>query len=422
MSLTMTFHRPVGANRSHDPLGGLTLVRGDGPYVWDTQGNCYLDFITGYSSCILGHSHPRLIAAACEQLGQLTLAHSANSLPRSAFEEKLCNVLAPPSKPAKVWLTTGGARAVELAWKIAAMHRPGFVLRFDLAYHGRSLATAMLSDTARSTAMECDTPPGLTIPFPAIPSDPCCAESQGQLEAACAESLEQAEQLLAKHHSNLSMLLMEPAIGSRGYYFAPSWFYQALADLAHRYGLLVASDEIQMGLGRMGAWSIARADAWQPDLIILGKALGGGVVSIGAVVGSASLLDALPEGIESETYAAMPLACRIGLEVLDTLDQEGWIHSARDRGDRWRGELRKTLPESIRVAGRGLATVLQFVDRDGGDALSAKEWAIDLSRLGLLLHLTGPSKDRLALIPPLNVSCDAMAEALDALARKAATC
>jgi 4-aminobutyrate aminotransferase-like enzyme len=400
-------------------------VRGDGSSVWDTEGRRYLDFIGGYSSCILGHNHPRLVSAATDQLRQLTLAHSANSLQRDAFEEKLCRLMMPFIPPSKVWLTTGGARAVELAWKIAAVHRPGFVLRFDLAYHGRSLATAMLSDTARSSAVAFDTPKSLTIPFPAIPSDPRFADSQCQLEAACAETLEQAEQLLAKHHRHLSMLLMEPAIGSRGYYFAPSWFCKRLADLAHGYGLLVASDEIQMGLGRMGDWSVARADAWQPDLIILGKALGGGVVSIGAVVGSASLLDALPEGIESETYAAMPLACRIGLEVLDTLDQEGWVHSARDRGDRWRDKLRTTLPESIRVAGRGLATVLQFADRNGWDgwgAISAKEWAIDLSRSGLLLHLTGPSRNRLAIIPPLNASDEAMAEALDALARKAASC
>jgi 4-aminobutyrate aminotransferase-like enzyme len=228
-----------------------------------------------------------------------------------------------------------------------------------------------------------------------------------------------AHAILEKHHSDLSMLLMEPAIGSRGYYFAPPWFCRQLAELAHHYGLLVVSDEIQMGLGRLGAWSVACVDGWEPDLIILGKALGGGIVSMGAVLGAAHLMDEMPEGIESETYAAMPLGCRIGLEVLEVLDQEGWIRSSAERGERWRREIREILPASITVDGRGMGTVLEFSEGYGSGAETARIWAIDLSRLGLLLHLTGPARDRLAVIPPLNVSCEALAEARDILARKA---
>jgi 4-aminobutyrate aminotransferase-like enzyme len=306
---------------------------------------------------------------------------------------------------------------VELAWKIASACRPGSVLRFDLAYHGRSMATAWISDTARSNAIPFDPENGLAIPFPVLP-----IANEERLNAACERILEQAQDLMAKHHRNLSMLLMEPAIGSRGYYFAPPWFCRRLAETAHAYGMLVVSDEIQMGLGRLGAWSVACDDGWSPDLIILGKALGGGIVSMGAVVGPEKLMDSLPEGIESETYAAMPLACRISSEVIEILHQQGWVRSAKDRGNAWRDDLRAILPDAITVEGRGLASVLQFPGRDGKGAETAFEWVVDLSRSGLLLHLTGPARDRLAMIPPLNITREAMAEALDTIARKVDSC
>ena len=420
----MTNYRPIGTARSHDPISELTFVQGNGPQVWDSQGRRYLDFIGGYSSCSLGHSHPKLIDAASEQLQRITLAHAANSSEREALEERLCGVFGIPGQATKVWFTTGGARAVELAWKIASAHRPGGILRFDLAYHGRSLATAMISDTSRSFAIKRPKKLELTIPFPAI-GYVSQRELAPRIAEHCEHSLERARNILEKHHHELTMLLMEPAIGSRGYYFAPPWFCKELADLAHHYDLLVVSDEIQMGLGRLGAWSVSHADCWKADLIILGKALGGGIVSMGAVVGRASLLDGLPEGIESETYAAMPLACRIGLEVIEILDREGWVQTAEGRGDRWREELRENLPEWISIDGRGMATVLQFADASRPSGLRrtiASDWVIDLSRSGLLLHLTGPAKDRLALIPPLNISCDALAEAQEILARKAFSC
>ena len=413
----MADFRPVGAVRAHDPLAGLMFVRGEGDWVWDSEGRRYLDFIGGYSSCLVGHSHPRLIEAACDQLRRITLAHSANSPERKQLEAKLSRFFSVSDEPSKVWMTTGGSRAVELAWKIASAHRPGSVLRFDRAYHGRSLATARISDTPRSAAIAFDPHLDLTIPFPVSAS-----RIGDDIDAQCEASLERASDLLERHHRNLSMLLMEPAIGSRGYYFAPPWFCKRLADLAHAHGLLVVSDEIQMGLGRLGAWSVACTDGWKPDLVILGKGLGAGIVSMGGVIGSATLLDSLPDGIESETYAAMPLACRIGLEVLDILDQEGWVRSADERGRQWRGDLRALLPDSITIGGRGLATVLQFDDRDGKGKKTAREWVVDSSRSGLLLHLTGASQDRLAIIPPLNTSRQAMAESLDILARKAFSC
>jgi 4-aminobutyrate aminotransferase-like enzyme len=413
----MVPYRPRGTGRSHDPLSDITFVRGSGTEVFDSRGRRYLDFIGGYSACVLGHCHPRLVQVATEQLSRLSFAHAAQCHERTEFESVITERLLSGHPDVKVWLTTGGARAVELAWKIATAVRPGGILRFDLAYHGRSLATAGISDTARSCAISLPPDQVSILSFPvAQPSE------EVSLERRCEEVLQGARELLSRRHRELSMLLLEPAIGSRGYFFAPPWFCKRLADLAHDFGLLVVSDEIQMGLGRMGAWSVAVADEWNPDLIVLGKSLGGGILSMGAVLGRSELMDSLPEGIESETYAAMPLACSIGCEVIRILEQEALVDQAEVLGREFRSRLRRLIPESISVAGRGWATALGFESYGSMSTKMAREWVVDLSKAGLLVHLTGPARDRLALIPPLNVSPDTALEALEILAHKSSSC
>jgi 4-aminobutyrate aminotransferase-like enzyme len=153
--------RPLGTLRSYDPLHTLQLVRGYGPHVWDASGRRYLDMICGYSACNLGHSHPRLVSAAMEQLQTLAFANGGESPWRDALESRLAELWrASQSDKAqsdkaqgdkaqgdraqgdrasdvKVWLSTTGARGVELAWRVASAVRPGGVARFDLGYHGR---------------------------------------------------------------------------------------------------------------------------------------------------------------------------------------------------------------------------------------------------------------------------------------------
>ncbi len=410
-------HRPHGSGRSHDPLSDLTFVRGRGTEVFDSHGGRYLDFIGGYSACVLGHCHPRLVQAATEQMSRLSFAHAAQSHERMALESAITECVMRDCPDAKVWMTTSGARGVELAWKIASAVRPGGILRFDLAYHGRSLATASISDTPRVNAFYLPSGHVRILPFPIVPP-----HEEGSLERRCEEILCQAQDMLCQSHREISMLLIEPAIGSRGYYFAPPWFCKRLADLAHAFGVLVVSDEVQMGLGRLGEWSVAMADGWQPDLVVLGKSLGGGILSMGAVMGRAEWMDALPEGIESETYAAMPLACRIGCEVIRILEHEDLVGRAGIQGTKFRSRLRKLLPESLSIVGRGWATAIGFESYGNNGSKMAREWVFDLSKAGLLVHLTGPARDRLALIPPLNVSCDDVQEALEILEHKSLSC
>jgi len=413
----MARFRPRGTARPYDPLSELVFERGQGPYVWDADDQPYLDMICGYSACNLGHAHPRLVHVAAEQMRRLAFAPSGQSTEREALEQSLgaCFPFAEAASrhvdvETKVWLSSNGARAIEVAVKIAHAARPGSVARFDLGFHGRSLATGLLSDTQRSAAIRSDAIGTVALPFPRATSQDAHDDCQ-----ACNQALAAAETILREKGKQISMLLIEPAIGSRGYFFAPPWFFRKLVGSARAQGVLIVSDEIQMGLGRMGAMSVALTDDWQPDLVVLGKSLGGALVPISAVVGRAELLDRLEPGIESETFAATPLACRIAREVLAILTQEVAMDGIAMRGDAFRAALKRALPREVRVDGRGLASVLSLDRFAHRSPDLARAWVQGMRQRGLLVHLTGPERNRLALIPPLNIASELLDEAVEIL-------
>lgn len=426
--------RPVGAVRSHDPHAHLVFVRGSGHQLWDSNGRPYIDFIGGYSALNFGHAHPRLVGAANDQLLKLSFCTGANSHLRAELEQLLAGVVSesslirslPPDandgnehllrptltsekKLLKVWLSSTGARAVEVAWKIAVANRSGNLMRFDLSYHGRSLATAHISDTNRSDAL-------LGFPYPLInniepdsliPFPRCGSQCDG-LCMECDSSIAVATRWLERNSQSTSAVILEPAIGARGYYFACSKYYRRLIRLVRTYDLLVISDEVQMGLGRLGSLVASHAEGWFPDLVVFGKSLGGGIAPISAVVGDAKLMDQLPNGIESETFGANPLACRVAIEVLSMLDDKVFLEQVRINGQRFRQSLRSGLPNKCTVDGIGMCSVVDL-SLFGHDSIDTSwQWVCGLREQGLLVHLTGTHRNRIAIIPPLNVDTDTL--------------
>ncbi|MDZ4848384.1 MAG: aspartate aminotransferase family protein [Pirellulaceae bacterium] len=398
---------PRGVRRPYDPNDALQFVRGEGVYLWDVDNRRYIDFVSGYSSTIFGHSHPRLVNAAIDQLSILTQLVGLRHPWRQKLESGLAE-LAPMTSPVKVWLTTTGARAVEVAWKIAYAARPGRLVAFDLGFHGRSLATAEISDTAKLPILPTATD---RLPYPRCQSCPV-----GLHPKSCnAECFEPSAEWIDKNADELSAIIVEPAIGARGYFYAPSVFFQRLHQVARRNGILLIDDEIQMGLGRLGGVFAAQTQGWEPDLAILGKSLGGGIVPIAAVLGNALLMDKLPEGYESETFAGNPLACRIAVEAVDLLRNdclldripmiESWIAKGMTC-------LQKSSKQSILVDWKGASGVLEIVDDTSSRnsptsrnkvaaSTIARDWVTKARDLGLLVHLTGPKRNRIAIIPPL---------------------
>jgi 4-aminobutyrate aminotransferase-like enzyme len=436
--------RPIGTIRSHDPHQHLGWTKGQGAWLWDSEGNRFLDCVSGYSTNVLGHCHPVLVAALTDQASRLSFATGGECTLRSELEEQLCELTAnslrnslhqfgtyelsrnaPSRESFKAWISTTGARAIEIAWRIAYQRRPGRLVTFDLGYHGRSIATSLISDTAQQTGLldTRESDERIAIPFPQPLTGDRLAWS-----TACDESLERFRTILQQRADELSALLVEPAIGSRGYYFAPSEYFQKLTALARDFGLIVISDEIQMGLGRLGSLVASHGQGWHPDLLVLGKALGGGMVPVSCVLGKACLMDSLGAGLESETFAASPLACRLGLETLKVLGSSDCVATS----SKLHNSLRRDLAGGIgcqAVDGAGSATVIDFQaaaaqltdaigvtgrltsqqpsEQKRSNRTFATEIAYRFAELlrenGILVHVTGGQRDRIAIIPPLNV-------------------
>lgn len=410
---------PNGVRRSHDPNGDLEFVRGEGVYLRDSEGRQYLDFVCGFSSTNFGHAQPRLVQVAREQLAVLTQIVGLQHPWRKALEAKLA-AFAPMSRAAKVWLATSGARAIEVAWKIAYAYRPGKILAFDLAYHGRSIATAQISDTARL--------PILQAPLDRLLFYPRCLACPVGLErTSCnAECFDSSETWIENHASDVSAIVVEPAIGARGYYYAPPVFFQRLERIARRLGIVLIDDEIQMGFGRLGTIFACEKQGWEPDIAILGKSLGGGIVPIAALVGRADIMDSLQAGYESETFAANPLACRIALESIKLLVDENLLERAKQI-EAWLTSglhaLKIASKHPILVDAMGASGIIEIMDlleckmetmpsnRDRNHfripsqhisaADIARRWVVQAREAGLLVHLSGEFRNRIVLIPPL---------------------
>jgi 4-aminobutyrate aminotransferase / (S)-3-amino-2-methylpropionate transaminase / 5-aminovalerate transaminase len=406
---TANVSSPIGTRRPSDPNFVPEFVKGAGCFLWDSKGRRYLDFVSGYSSTIFGHCHPRLVAAAREQLEQLTQLVGLRHPWRAELESQIAKLAELTiGEPTKVWLTTTGSRAVEVAWKMAYATRPGSVVVFDTAYHGRSLATALLSNTRRLPIV--DAAVEKTLPYPRCDACPVGL----QPETCKAECFDKSEQWLADKGSQISAVFVEPVAGARGYYFAPAIFFQRLREVTKRFSILLIDDEVQMGLGRLGCVLAAQRQRWQPDLLLLGKSLGGGLVPIAAVIGRASIMDSLPNGYESETFAANPLACRIALEAIATLNEEGLLERAQNIERLLSANLLKLKQSSrmsIRVDCCGAAGVIQMSPENTASV------AKDCLANGLLVHWSGIDSNRIVLIPPLIASDQEIDHAFSILSR-----
>jgi len=191
--------------------------------------------------------------------------------------------------------------------------------------------------------------------------------------------------------------------------------------------MLVISDEIQMGLRRMGSMVSSLAQGWEADLWVFGKSLGGGMMPLSAVVGASHLIDGLPPGFESETFAGYPLVCPVAIEALRLLSDENLGVQVEQKGERLRKSLHAMLPRSeltpmshsmaVVVDGVGLATSLSLEHLEGLGTELARDWAQELGNLGVLVHLTGLQRSRLALIPPLTIDAALLDEVVARISR-----
>ena len=388
---------PVPAGPSQADLSGLTrqysahnyhplpvvVASASGSWVTGVDGRRYLDMLAGYSALNFGHLHPRLVEAAMRQLGRVTLVSRA--FDHDQFGP-FCAELAELCSMEMVLPMNTGAEAVETAIKVA--RKWGYVTRgvpadeavivvFDGNFHGRTTTIVSFSSDPDARADFGPYTPGfVSVPYGDLPA---------------------LRDAFAEYGQRVVAVLVEPIQGEAGVVVPPPGFLAGVRSLCTSAGALLIADEIQSGLGRVGATFACSLEGVVPDAYLLGKALGGGIVPVSAMVSSRSVLGVLKPGQHGSTFGGNPLACAVAREVIAMLRTGEYQARSASLGSVLQVGL-GSLPSSVvsTVRGRGLWAGVTFTALDGRAVCER------LAALGVLAKETHGSTIRLA--PPLVIT------------------
>jgi acetylornithine/N-succinyldiaminopimelate aminotransferase len=359
----------------------VEFVRGAGCNLWDSDGNEYLDFLAGISVLNVGHCHPRVVEAVCEQAGRLM--HASN-LYYTEPAMRLSASLAESSLGGKVFLANSGAEANEAAIKLARRARPGGnVIVVEDAFHGRTYGALSATPQESKQAPFAPLVPGFVV----VPKSP----------AALAAAVDSAT----------AAVLLEPIQGETGINVLSDELLYTAREACDRAGAALVFDEIQCGMGRTGSlWAYQQIDV-VPDAITTAKGLGGGL-PIGALVTGERLADVLELGDHGSTFAGGPVVASAALVALEICSDPELLTRVRELGERLSAGLR-SLPYAAAVRGRGLMIALDVADGVNAPELARRA----LLEQRLIVNATGPGTIRLE--PPLIVSAEQIDDAVTRL-------
>ncbi|MGE0321950.1 MAG: aspartate aminotransferase family protein [Polyangiaceae bacterium] len=382
---------PAKNPRGKERVGGVVYSTARGSNVLDVDGNRYVDLAAGFGSLLVGHAHPRILKVLELQAERLmqALGDVYTSEPRIALCERLAR-LSPV--PAQVILGQSGADAVSAALKTAMLvtGKPG-VIAFEGGYHGLSygpLATTSLRTSYREPFAAQLNPAVRFAPYPS---------SLGLLDLA----LERVRFELVR--GDVGAILVEPILGRGGVVVPPDGFLEELQAMASQHGALLIADEIWTGLGRAGEMLVSVAQGATPDLICLGKGLGGGL-PISACIGKAELMAAWrreEEVVHTATFAGAPLACATAIATLDILHRDKLVQRARDVGADFGRRLHEVcgaFAASGAVRGQGLMWGVELGSAGAGARLMRA-----LLEAGYIVSTGGGAREVLVLTPPLVI-------------------
>jgi ornithine--oxo-acid transaminase len=378
-----------GAHNYH-PLP-VVIAEAEGAWVTDVEGRRYLDLLAAYSAINFGHRHPRLVAAAQRQLERVTLVSRA-------FEHDqfgpFCAELAALAGMRMVLPMNTGAEAVETAIKTARKwgyevkgvpDGEAVIVVFDGNFHGRTTTIISFSTDEDSRASFGPFAPGFTV----VP--------YGDLDA-----------LAAAVDDRVVGVLVEPIQGEAGVLVPPPGFLAGVRQICSARGALMIADEIQSGLGRTGTTFACEHESVVPDMYLLGKALGGGIVPVSAVVSSAEILGVFQPGQHGSTFGGNPMACAIGREVIAMLATGEFQERSAKLGSHMHDRLAALPRDAVReVRGRGLWAGVEFASLPGRRACEL------LAERGILAKDTHGSTIRLA--PPLVIGEEDLDWAIDCI-------
>ncbi|MGW2594665.1 acetylornithine transaminase [Streptomyces sp. NPDC001515] len=350
----------------------LSLVRGEGAYVEDADGNRYLDFVGGIAVNALGHGHPAVVEAVSRQIA--ALGHVSNLFvaePPVALAERLLQLF---GRTGRVYFCNSGAEANEAAFKIGRLTGRTHMVATDGGFHGRTMGALALTGQPRKREAFTPLPGDVThVPY-------------GDAEA-----------LRAAVTTDTALVIIEPVQGENGVVVPPKGYLEAAREITRATGTLLVLDEVQTGIGRCGTWFEHQAhQGVEPDVVTLAKGLGGGL-PIGATVAFGAAADLLAPGQHGTTFGGNPVACAAGLAVLDTLAADGALDTVKRLGERIREGaegLGHPLVDHVRGSGLLLGIVLT--------APRAAQVQQAAQEAGILVN--APAPDVVRLMPPLVVT------------------
>jgi 4-aminobutyrate aminotransferase/(S)-3-amino-2-methylpropionate transaminase len=387
----------------------IAIAEGRGALLTDVDGNIFVDFTGGVGCLNVGHSHPRVVAAAQEQLERF--GHTDFTIvpyePYVALAERLIE-LAPISGPARAAFFNAGTEAIENAIKFARSYtgRPA-VIAFEGAFHGRTLlAMTMTSKTHPYKAgLGPFAPEVYRVPFASDYRGPSAAEGLAALERALVTQVA-AEQVAA--------IVVEPVQGEGGFVVAPLEFLEGIRGICDKHGIVLVVDEVQTGFGRTGKMFAIEHYGIEPDLMTVAKSIAAGL-PLSGVIGKAEIMDAPGDSAIGGTYVGNPVAQAAALAVLDVFEEDALVDRAAELGERIRARMdawQERFPQIGDVRGLGAMLAIELVrDRE------TKEPAADLASAvveaaferGLLLLKSGIYSNCIRVLVPLVIT-DAQAD------------
>ncbi|MBK1406741.1 MULTISPECIES: ornithine--oxo-acid transaminase [Staphylococcus] len=366
----------------------IVVSKAEGIWVTDPEGNKYIDMLSAYSAVNQGHRHPKILQALKHQADKVTLVSRAfHSDNLGEWYEKICKLA---GKDKALPMNTG-AEAVETALKAArrwAYDVKGIepnqaeIIAFNGNFHGRTMAPVSLSSEAEYQ------------------------RGYGPLlDGFRKVDFGNETQLKEAINKNTAAVLVEPIQGEAGINIPPEGYLKTIRDLCNEHNILFIADEIQAGLGRSGKLFACDWDNVKPDVYILGKALGGGVLPISVVLADNEVLDVFTPGSHGSTFGGNPLACAVSIAALDVIIDENLPEHSNELGEYFKSELQKINHPAIKeVRGRGLFIGVELHD-------SARPFCEALKEKGLLCKETHDTVIRFA--PPLVITKEELDEALN---------
>jgi 4-aminobutyrate aminotransferase len=399
----------------------LPVVKAEGLFLHGLDGKRYMDFMAAFGAVNVGHNHPRVIAAAREQMEKQVHGAVGVTLHESVLRlaEMLPEIL--PGALDMFFFGNSGAEAVEGCIKLArnVTGKPG-IIAFTGAFHGRTYGAASL--TASKSSYRLGLEPFLPSVYHVPYADPYHSAHPDNPSQCVSEALRALQTVLDRiiAPSQIAAVIVEPIQGEGGYVIPPREFLQSLREICTRNGILLILDEVQSGFGRTGEWFAAQVFDVTPDIMAIGKAIASGF-PLGAVCAKQELMSQWTPTVHGTTFGGNPVSCAAATATIETIRDEGLLENAKKNGEYFLSRLRdlkKKYPVIGDVRGVGLMIGVELIipgtDREPNTNAVKKVLNEALARR-LLMYPCGMRSQVIRLAPPLNVTREQIDQAIGIL-------